>query len=72
MRMTRGGGEHPLTVAVRVRPMTEQEIIAGGTQIAHPVDKQVMQSNTQTITILIFYCNTSSQLYVTHPIQCAH
>ena len=28
-------------VAVRVRPMTEQEILAGGTQVAHPVDKQV-------------------------------
>lgn len=30
-----------IQVAVRVRPMTEQEILAGGTQIAHPVDKQV-------------------------------
>ncbi|XP_067938364.1 kinesin-like protein KIF19 [Watersipora subatra] len=36
------GGEHPLTVAVRVRPITDQERAAGGNEVAFPVDKQMV------------------------------
>ncbi|KAL4240456.1 Kinesin-like protein kif19 [Mactra antiquata] len=39
---TKGGGEQNLTVCLRVRPINEDEILAGATCIAHKVEDRVL------------------------------